>query len=105
MVGWHHQLSAREFEQALGDNEGEGRLACFSLWAHKKLDTTKQLNNNKSVQYTQLWWLLHSLYNNFPHSSRHYKTKTQEYKCFAAAVSIEMGAPHSEEQAQNHDTA
>ena len=22
MVGWHHQLNGREFEQTLGDNEG-----------------------------------------------------------------------------------
>ena len=33
MVGWHHQFI--EFEQALGDYEGEGRLLCFSLWGHK----------------------------------------------------------------------
>ena len=23
MVGWHHQLNGREFEQTLGDSEGE----------------------------------------------------------------------------------
>ena len=23
MVGWHHQLSGHEFEQALGDGEGQ----------------------------------------------------------------------------------
>ena len=28
MVGWHHQLSGHEFEQTLGDNEGQGSLAC-----------------------------------------------------------------------------
>ena len=25
MVGWHHQLNGREFEQTLGDSEGQGR--------------------------------------------------------------------------------
>ena len=30
MVGWHHQLDGREFEQALGDGEGQGSLACCS---------------------------------------------------------------------------
>ena len=25
MVGWHHRLNGREFEQALGDSEGQGR--------------------------------------------------------------------------------
>ena len=31
MVGWHHQLNGHEFEQTLGDSEGEGGLACCSL--------------------------------------------------------------------------
>ena len=26
MVGWHHQLSRHEFEQAPGDGEGQGSL-------------------------------------------------------------------------------
>ena len=26
MVGWHHQLNGREFEQTLGDSEGQGSL-------------------------------------------------------------------------------
>ena len=30
MVGWHHQLNEHEFEQALGDGEGQGSLACCS---------------------------------------------------------------------------
>ena len=25
MVGWHYQLSGHEFEQALGDGEGQGK--------------------------------------------------------------------------------
>ena len=28
MVGWHHQLTGHEFEQTLGDSEGERSLAC-----------------------------------------------------------------------------
>ena len=32
MVGWHHQLNEHEFEQALGDSEGQGSLACCSPW-------------------------------------------------------------------------
>ena len=31
MVGWHLQLSGHEFEQAPGDGEGQGGLACCSL--------------------------------------------------------------------------
>ena len=44
MVGWHHQHGGHEFEQALGDGEGQGSLACCSLWDGKESDTTEQLN-------------------------------------------------------------
>ena len=32
MVGWHHRLHASEFEQAPGDCEGQGSLACCHPW-------------------------------------------------------------------------
>ena len=44
MVGWHHQLDAHEFEQALEVGEGQGSLACCSPWGHKETDTTEWLN-------------------------------------------------------------
>ena len=50
MVGWHHQINGREFEQTLGDSEGQGSLACCSQWGRKELDTTEQLNNNTTCQ-------------------------------------------------------
>ena len=28
MVGWHHRLNGRKFEQTLGDSEEQGSLAC-----------------------------------------------------------------------------
>ena len=40
MVGWHHRLSRREFEQTLGDDEGQRSLACCSSWGRKESDTT-----------------------------------------------------------------
>ena len=46
MIGWHHQLSGHEFEEILGESEGQGSLVCCSPWGHKELDTTKQLNNH-----------------------------------------------------------
>ena len=49
MVGWHHQLSGHEFEQTLEDSEGQGSLACCSLWGHKASNMTLQLNNNNST--------------------------------------------------------
>ena len=32
MVGWHHQFNGHEFEQTLGDGEGQGSLVCCSPW-------------------------------------------------------------------------
>ena len=46
MVGCHHWLNGHEFEQALGDGEGQGSLACCSLWGRKELDLTERVNNN-----------------------------------------------------------
>ena len=43
MVGWHHPLDGREFEQAPGDGEGQGSLACCSPWGHKESDMTELL--------------------------------------------------------------
>ena len=40
MVGWHHGLNGHECEQALGNSEGQGRLACCSPWGHRESDTT-----------------------------------------------------------------
>ena len=45
MIGWHHQLNGDEFEQTLGDSEGQGNLMCCSPWGCKESDTTEQLNN------------------------------------------------------------
>jgi len=40
MVGWHHQLNEHEFEQTLGDDEGQGGPVCYSPWGGKESDTT-----------------------------------------------------------------
>ena len=45
MVGWPLQLNRREFEQTLGDSEGQGSLVCCSPWGRSELDVTEQLNN------------------------------------------------------------
>ena len=50
MVGGHHRLNGREFEQTLEDGEGQGSLACCSPWGHKESDTTEQLNDNNKVR-------------------------------------------------------
>ena len=60
MVEWHHWLNGHEFEQALGDGEGQGSLVCCSPWHCKESDTTEQLNwielvtNNVSYLFKHL---------------------------------------------------
>ena len=64
MVGWHHQLNGHEFEQAPEVGDGQGSLACCSLWGHKESDTTEQLNwteHDKSSKQLSI-----SSYNYFP---------------------------------------
>ena len=48
MVGWHHWLNGHEFEQAPGDGEGWGSLACCSPWGRKESDTAEWLNNKRA---------------------------------------------------------
>ena len=44
MVEWHHQLNQYEFEQTLGDGEGQVSLTGCSPCVPKELDTTDRLN-------------------------------------------------------------
>ena len=41
VVGWHHLFSGHDFEQALGDGEGQGTLTLCSPWGRKELDMTE----------------------------------------------------------------
>ena len=44
MAGWHHGLDGREFGGTPGVGDGQGGLACCSLWDHKGSDTIERLN-------------------------------------------------------------
>ena len=55
IAGWHHQLNGPEFEQAPGDGEGQGSLACCTPWGHKESDMTERLNKNKGVLPKWRW--------------------------------------------------
>ena len=43
MVGWHHQLSGREFERAPRVSDGQESLVCCGSWGCRELNTTEQL--------------------------------------------------------------
>ena len=55
MVGWRHRLNGHEFEQILGDGEGQGGLVCCSPWGHKESDTIQRLNHNKCIN---IQWMI-----------------------------------------------
>ena len=44
IIGWHHRLDRHEFEQAAGVDDGQGSLACCSLWDCKESDMTERLS-------------------------------------------------------------
>ena len=54
MVGWHHRPDGHEFEQTLGYGEGQGSLVYCSLWDHKELGMTEQLNNSRKKQLMEV---------------------------------------------------
>ena len=56
MLGWHHRLNGHEFEQILGDSEGQGSLACCSPWGHKETDLNERLNNDNKCKLEQYLW-------------------------------------------------
>ena len=57
MGGWHHRLNGHEFEQTLGDGEGQGSLACCSAWGLKESGMTEHNCNKKTIQtiHTSFW--------------------------------------------------
>ena len=56
MVGWHHWLNGYEFEQTLGDGEGQGSLACCSPWGRRVRHdlVTEQQQKEKNSNVNQL---------------------------------------------------
>ena len=58
-VGWHDRLSGHEFEQSLGDGEGQGSLVCCSPWGCKESDTIWWPNNNKWLYKASICPFLH----------------------------------------------
>ena len=61
MAGWHHWLNGHEFEQILGDSEGQGSLACCSPCGLKESDTTEWTILPYPLEVRQLcdsFWLM-----------------------------------------------
>ena len=55
MVGWHHQLNGREFEQAPVVSDGRGRLACCIPQGCKELDMT-EWRKWTELNWKKMWY-------------------------------------------------
>ena len=56
MVGWHQGHNGHECEQAPGDGEGQGSLACCSPWGRKELDMTeRQPQSHGKAMISKTW--------------------------------------------------
>ena len=60
----HHQCNEHELGQTLEDGEGQGGLACYSLWGHKELNRTEQQRQRHFKHAVFTARLSDSLFNN-----------------------------------------
>ena len=51
MVGWHHQHNGHEFEQTLGDSEGQGSLAC-SPWVTESDTAVTEQRHQQQAEFS-----------------------------------------------------
>ena len=81
MVGQHHGLSGHEFEETVGDSEGQGSLACCSSWSCKKLDMTEQLNNKSPNSENVQPLFKQNIFNILTHMLNHLLLSHRSLRC------------------------
>ena len=59
----HYQLNGHEFEQTLGDSEGQGSLVCCSPLGHRESDVTEG-QDTESCQRFYFYFMKDSLFYN-----------------------------------------
>ena len=83
IAGWHHRLNGHEFEETLGDGEGQRSLVCCSPRGCKESDMTWQLNNNnKSLALLTPIWPL------FPRDLDRYKKDVNQVMRFYKLIPL-----------------
>ena len=86
MLGQGQQLNRHEFEQTLGDSEGQGSLQCCSSWGCKESDITQHLNNNYTPGTDLNTWDISQ--NKQAHFNREYISMGQEEKNYTIKMNI-----------------
>ena len=51
MVGWHHQLNGHDFEQTMGDSEGQGKPGVLQSMGLQRVGHDRVNNNTPSKAY------------------------------------------------------
>ena len=59
LVGWHHQLDGHQFEQASGDDEGQGSLARCCPWVAKSWTWPNNWTTKRNIWV--YFWTLNSI--------------------------------------------
>ena len=95
MVGWHHRLNGREFEQALGGGDGQGSLACCSPWGRKESDMTERLaKNNHKLEYIHKYLVLVLSFNvKHEELARYYLHPSVHFSFCCVLFSLCFGVP------------
>ena len=66
MVGGHHRLDGYEFEQALGDSEGQGSLACCVQPMGSQRVGHNLATEQQQYSYVPMWIRLKMLLRELP---------------------------------------
>ena len=90
MVGWHHWLNGHDFEQTSGDSEGQGSLACCSLWGCRV--GHDWLNNNNLKVTVPLVSALSGLWTIY-HYPSHFLPSSQAVSIYSAFLQIRKCIP------------
>ena len=62
MVGWHHRFNGHEFEQTLGDGEGQGSLACCSHVVAKSQTWLSNWTATARLESCAIHWALSKIF-------------------------------------------
>ena len=91
MTEWHHQLAGHEFEQSLGDGDGQGSLACCSPWRPKESDTNEQMNWTDGRRHSPSTPLLFDDTGTFYESNTDIQPLVGKKKSFSSVLSSWLG--------------
>ena len=52
-AGWHHHLNGQEFQQTLGESEGQGSLECCSPWGSQRVGHNLVTGQKQELKFAE----------------------------------------------------